>query len=389
MTKKTKLLILIPLLAAMLNGVGYLVAVNMRAKEPERAAGAGGPAAPVSTRGLSDDLTRTAAKPADDKEPTSADSAREEKALARRAAGLAALDAGDYGRALADFAEARSLAGDKAYVSELLRVTEDLAQRAQLARRAPLPRPAAPVRPLPPPPSHFANRTHVPERTIAKETPGALEASVPAPAQPAAPPTTGLLLVTTTPRGLLVQVDDVPVDLSPTRASLKLGSHHVAFFDGDRKVYETNVEVKAGSPTTLLRDLSAELAPPPVPAQTPFAKERVAEENASAAPAPAAQPVPATSARRAGTQSAGLAQSLPPPLAPQTGSLDITSPGLYGEIWINGRPRGFPPLHAEDLPVGRNRIGVRVNGVERRWAFVAVRPGLTTSVRLGRQEAVP
>jgi len=49
----------------------------------------------------------------------------------------------------------------------------------------------------------------------------------------------GLLLVTTTPRGLLVQVDDVPVDLTPTRASLRVGSHHVALFDGNRKIYET------------------------------------------------------------------------------------------------------------------------------------------------------
>jgi len=388
MTKKNKLLILIPLLAVALNGAGYLIAIKMRSKEPERTASTGVPPAGVSTKGLSEDLTAAAAKAKDDQEPKSAENAKEEKALARRAAGLAALDTGDYGRALADFAEARALAGEKAYVSELLRVTEDLAQRAQAARRAPPPRSApTPARPSPSPP-HFANRLHAPERTVAKETPLPVEPPAPVATQPVAP-TSGLLLVTTTPRGLLVQIDDVPVDLSPTRASLKLGAHHVAFFDGDRKVYETTVEVKAGSPTTLLRDLSAELTPAPSPTAVPFAKERVAEENASAAQASATQPAPATSPRRSGNATSAAAQALPPPLAPRTGTLDITSPGLYGEIWINGRPRGFPPLHAEDLPAGRTRIGVRVNGVEQRSAFVAVRPGLTTSVKLSRQEAIP
>jgi len=393
MTKKSKLLILIPLGAAVLNGGGYLVAVNLRSKGHERPGGtAAEPAVTSSMRLSSDDQTSTAGKGKDDKEAKSVDriKEKEERALARRAAGLAALDAGDYGRALADFAEARALAGDKAYVSELLRVTEDLAQRAQPIRRAPPSRPSPPARPAPPSPVHLASRGHASERVVAKEMPVPVESSVPAPA-PTAAPTSGLLLVTTTPRGLLVQVDDVPVDLTPTRASLKIGSHHVSFFDGDRKVYETNVEVKAGSPTTLLRDLSAELAPPlpSAPASAPFTKERVAEENASPVPVPTGQPGSTTPARRSRNQTAAAAQSVPPPLEPRTGSLDITSPGLYGEIWINGRPRGFPPLHAEDLPAGPTRIGVRVNGVEQRSAFVAVRPGLTISVKLNRRDVAP
>jgi hypothetical protein len=389
MTKKTKLLILIPLGAAILNGIGYLMAVNLRSKAPEHPGSAVAERV-MPARGLSADMTGTAGNATDDKELKSADRAKEEKALARRAAGLAALDAGDYGRALADFAEARALAGDKAYVSELLRVTEDLAQRAQVARRSPPPRPAASPRPAPAPSSRFASRVHTPERTVVKETPMQVEAPTPV-AAPTVAPTSGLLLVTTTPHGLLVQIDDVPIDLTPTRASLKLGSHHVAFFDGDRKVYETNVDVKSGSPTTLLRDLSAELSPaaPPAPAPTPFAKERITGEGASSAPGPVAQSSPAASPLRGRKLASAAVQAVPPPLAPQTGSLDITSPGLYGEIWIDGRPRGFPPLHAEDLPAGRARVGVRVNGVERRSAFVAVRPGLTTSVKLSRQEVVP
>jgi hypothetical protein len=181
-------------------------------------------------------------------------------------------------------------------------------------------------------------------------------------------------LVTTTPRGLLVQVDDVPVDLTPTRASLTIGSHRVALFDGHRKVYETNVDVKAGAPTTLLRDLSAAAAP--ATGSNALAAP-LAKEDVSRPASPGEGPAPVRLVQ------AAMASPPPPPTAAAlTGALEITSPGLYGEVWINGRRWGFPPLHADDLPPGPTRIGVRVNGVEERSATVAVRPGLTTSVRL-------
>jgi hypothetical protein len=387
MTKKTKLILLIPVGAVILNGLGYLVALNLKnANKTDGAANAASePAAPAA-------IGRVDRAP---EERSKEERIKEEKAMARRAAGMAALEAGDYERALADFAEARALAGDRAYVSELLRVTEDLAHRPPSARRPVV------VRAAPPPPPRPAGRFRIVERSAPRESAPPSEA--PPASAPAPAPTSGLLLVTTTPRGLLVQVDEVPVDLTPTRASLKIGPHHVALFDGDRKIYETNVDVKGGAPTTLLRDLSSEVAPPrvPAPAATAFAKEDGLRPAAATT---------TTTAARAGAVSARIAA--PPPTPPAaladrppsvaartparrpsssslpslTGGLEVTSPGLYGEIWINGRPWGFPPLQARDLPPGPTRVAVRVNGVEERTAVVSVKSGRTTTVELNRRQ---
>ena len=380
MSTRTKLIIVIPIIAIALNGLGYLVATKMRGSSqalPDARGNRLTAEAASDERAFKDNSAeRVVGQDRDEASQRSLGKGNEEKAVARRAAGLAELDRGDYNQALADFAEAQALAGDKAYVAELIRVTEDLARRAPVTRHGAPPPP--PPRSAPPAP-HFAAHTRPLVRPIAPRE------SLPTtqPPAPMPPLSSGLLLVTTTPHGLLVQVDDVPLDLTPTKASLRIGSHHVEFFDGDRKIFETNVDVKAGAPTTLLRDFSADVAhanPPPSPSTSPpaLAKEEMPPMASSASPAMAREsPAPAVIARR---------QAPPTEPAPTTGALDITSPGLYGEVWINGRPWGFSPVRARDLPAGPARIGVRVNGVEERSAVVAVRAGVTTAVRLRRRE---
>src|SRR5882672_6401105 len=125
MKKKTKLILLIPIGAVVLNGLGYILALNLKTANKTDAT-ASAASEPSVAMGKSD-------RPPEERSKD--DRIKEEKAMARRAAGMAALEAGDYERALADFAEARALAGDRAYVSELLRVTEDLAHRPPTARR--------------------------------------------------------------------------------------------------------------------------------------------------------------------------------------------------------------------------------------------------------------
>jgi hypothetical protein len=98
-------------------------------------------------------------------------------------------------------------------------------------------------------------------------------------------------------------------------------------------------------------------------------------------PAALADRPPSVSARTPARRASSLVSA--------TGGLEVTSPGLYGEIWINGRPWGFPPVQARDLPSGPTRVAVRVNGVEERSAIVAVKPGLTTAVQLNRREGIP
>ena len=72
-----------------------------------------------------------------------------------------------------------------------------------------------------------------------------------------------------------------------------------------------------------------------------------------------------------------------------TGALAISSPGLYGVVWVNGRPRGYPPVELSDMPPGPTKVEVRVNGVEKRSSTVVVKPGVTTSVNLRTAEPAP
>jgi hypothetical protein len=83
-----------------------------------------------------------------------------------------------------------------------------------------------------------------------------------------------------------------------------------------------------------------------------------------------------------------VASPPPAPAASGSGALSITSPGLYGVVWINGRARGYPPLEVRNVPVGPVKVEVRVNGVEKRASTVVVRPGSTTNVKLTAAESL-
>ena len=192
---------------------------------------------------------------------------------------------------------------------------------------------------------------------------------------PESPPA-GLLLVTSNPRGLLVQIDGSAADLTPMRASVKPGLHRVALFDSDRKLYETSVDINEGAAATVFKDLSAEVGGDSTRSAAAPAVVGVATKEEVSRPVAVSRPAPVTTA--AVVESA---VNRPAPVA-TVGSLDITSPGLYGMIWLNGRPLGFPPVQARDLPSGPVRIEVRVNGVEKRATTVVVQPGVTTSVKV-------
>ena len=163
------------------------------------------------------------------------------------------------------------------------------------------------------------------------------------------------------------------------RTKVKPGSHRVALFDGDRKVYEATVDVKDGGTATLVKDLPVEMAvemappretpPPPPPAPAPRAEaSRGPSLRACRRPRSGRGP-------RRGTAARLVARRIP-------ASLQITSPGLYGVVWINGRPRGYPPLEVGRC---RRRTGedrVRVNGIEKRTKTVVVAPGRSLNVDL-------
>jgi hypothetical protein len=378
MTKRT-LLISIPVVALVLNGLGYLIVTRLRAPShvvaPE--ANTARPAAPSAAGGALPD--GEGAPVVDDPK------AKEERAQARRAAGLVALEAGDYQKALINFTEAKVLIGDRAKVDELLQVTEDLRTHPPAPPKS---RAVAPAQAAAPPRS--TTRTSSPRRVAIREDAPAEVSPVASPAT-SPPPPSGLLIVTTTPRGILVQVDEAPIDITPMRTKVKPGSHRVALLDGDRKVYETTVDVKEGATATLLRDVSAErtteaprLAAPPPAAVSPPKEEapRVAAAPVPQKPPSTAMAAPARIVEVPDRTQSGRGSS-------ETGALEISSPGLYGVVWINGRPRGYPPLEVRELPAGSAKVEVRVNGVQRRSATVVVKPGISTAVSLRSQDTAP
>jgi hypothetical protein len=390
MTKR-KLIIWIPLAALLVNGLIYFIVSNVRSPPASVVTGGGGaarsPSGPTApgltheTRGDSKDKDRLA----DDKQDEQKSIEDEKTAFARRAIGLAALEAGDYEKALINFTEARALLGDKAQVGDLLRVTEELRTHPGSGPHRPKPTPPSAVVV----PARSATRAAPPRRVAAKEIVPPVEEKPAAEA-----PATGLLIVTTTPRGLLVQVDDSPVDLTPMRSRVSPGSHRVALLDGDRKVYESTFAVKEGATATVVKDLSAEI---------------VAERKPNSAPAamfqaqPATSPPPTSSGMAKKDEAPNpelvpVAQIEPAPRratrtsvfsGPSRGTLAISSPGLYGVVWVNGRPRGYPPVEVADMPAGPIKVEVRVNGVEKRASTVVVQPGVTTAVTLRSRASNP
>lgn len=300
---------------------------------------------------------------------------RDQLARARRAAGVAALEAGDYDRALINFTEAQALVGAAAKVEDLLKITEDLRTRAA-ARTDEGPRVDQPAKPM-----AFAKSAPTrPSSRLGAVTPARVVAAVNRPAE--ARPTealapiitgTGMLLVSTTPRGLLVQLDGAPMDLTPMRAPVKVGSHRVALFDGDRKVYDTTVDITEGNVAMVLKDLSIEVAPKEAARVEPKPVEVVARVEPKPSETPAA---------RAVEKPAPVA--VPEPVASAKSGVAISAPGVYGEVWLNGRPVGFAPVTVEDLKPGLVKIEVRVNGVVKRSTTALVEAGQIKPVRVIR-----
>ncbi|MBZ4373916.1 PEGA domain-containing protein [Corallococcus sp. AS-1-6] len=334
------------------NAGAYLMVRSRRAAPPE----------PVATRLP----TPTPAVAPPSSEPPPSEDANAGVIRALRASGLAALEDRDYGRAVAQFTEALKLLrpDDKdSDLTRLLGIATDLRSREQSKpAQAPTPREPAPGR--------------TPPRTRAAKLAAARAAreqqATPAAAQEEA--RGGLLLVTSTPPGLVVMVDGRAVDMTPARLTVSAGAHRVVLAQGDRRLYEETVEVDADSVRSLNRDLTAELTPPaPKPAVAPVAA--VVPASPPSAGTPVAAPRDPEPAKPPEPSVANAAVA-------QRGDLEVTSPGLYGEVWINGRPYGFPPISAQALPSGPAKVEVRVNGEVKRRMTVEVEPGRSTRVRV-------
>lgn len=339
------------------NAVAYVVVRGRRGTDTP-------PAPPTVT-----EAPRPAPAAAQAPAPAPQEDANAGLARARRASGLAALEDRDYDTAVTEFTEALRLRkDDKGDLVELLRIAADLRNREQTRTRGEDSRPSRE--------SATASRSEKKARAVRTASSRTQQPREEAPAASAEAPRNGLLLVTSTPPGLTVLVDGKAVDLTPARLPLRAGTYRVALAQGERRLTEETVELGEEDVRSLNRDLTAELAPPPA-RPAPAAPVQVA----APAPAPVSPPVvppaavtePVPARTPAPTSVAAVAAK---------GDLNVTSPSLYGEVWINNRPYGFPPVLAQGLPAGPARVEVRVNGVVKRKLTVEVEPGRSTPVRV-------
>ncbi len=184
-------------------------------------------------------------------------------------------------------------------------------------------------------------------------------------AKPAAPvvkeKTTGTLLVTSEPSGLMVEVDGERIDITPIHREVTAGAHRVAIFKKDRRIFDRRVNVAPGTLFSLDPDLRAklkELQPKPIKKPEPVVAAR-----------PAEQPKPIAAEKSQPPKE----KISPKPAKPVAfGELHIISPNVYGSVFINGQDRGYPPVVLKKIPVGKVIIEIRVDGAVRRTKAVRV-----------------
>lgn len=288
--------------------------------------------------------------------PSAADAPGSGVAHALRASGLAALDRGDYQRAIRDFTQVAKLSHESGDIPELLRITRELRDHARSAAPA---APQAPDSGADDPRRRLAH-SHAPEpkRVLHKpDRPTTVAAR--APPEPEAPDL-GMLVVTSTPPGAAVEVDGLRADVTPARLKLPWGWHRITLLQGKRRVFERRVRVS----DTAVASLNADLTVPREEAEPPVPEPEVATPPQVLASV--VQP-PASSAARDYVA---------------RGEVYVLSPEIYGDVFINGVHYGLPPLLAKDVPVGRATVEIRVHGLVRRSLVVQVSASMRQVARV-------
>lgn len=291
-------------------------------------------------------------------------------ALAQRALGLQALERNEFDAAVDAFQRAITAGNGAADLPELLRIAKELQAKAA----APVVAVAPPVAPTPPvdevDEAEADAETPDAPRQVAKKRPQrARPAPRPEPRPEPAPepvpeaPRPGLILVTSTPTGLMVSVDGRPADLTPARIELPAGGHSVTIRKGERVLHAREITLSAGGVSAVDFDATRALAE-----LEPKAAPKVEE-----APRPEPKPEPPKP-----KPAVAEADPLPPPApkperAVDVGEVEVVSPNVYGEVWVNGARVGFPPIVAKAVPVGSARIEIRVDGAVRKSKTVTVR----------------
>ena len=297
-----------------------------------------------------------------------------ELAEAHRRIGLKALADKDFARAREEFTEAIAQGGASSDLRELLKLAMELEDKkaaptvvakapetvAPPTAAAPPTAPSAPPAATPrPEPRRVARpepprKREEPKRVTTPQVETKPAAASEATAEVERAPTTGDLIVSSTPPKLPVRVDGLVVGQTPLRVPMSVGPHQVVIMQNDRVIHSETVNVRANDPSVINVDA-------PVVASAPVT------------PTPA--PLPAVTPPAAATPAAA------PPVVTTFGELEIASPNVLGEVYVNGVAKGWPPIVVKNVPSGKARIEIRVDGTARRSKVVNVPASKRTSVR--------
>lgn len=314
--------------------------------------------------------------------------ANAEKFRVYRAAGLSALEKGNWNDAVEQFTQALRVGKADSDIMELLKMAKEFQSKTPSAAPAAQPTAVA-AAPAPEP---------EPEPVDPKKPGGAKKPAPKPAARPVASaakptdktektdeaPVPAMLLITSIPTGLVIEVDGVRKDLTPAKVQVPAGSHSVTLWKGDNRLFQKMVSAEPGQVMIVDADVSAQLAPA-TPAVPEREKEPVAAAPAPerprpepvAAVAPAPTPAPTTGPAAGGTTAAPAVPSGKP-----TGELQIISLNVYGEVFVNGKSVGFPPVVAKNLPAESTKIEIKVDGAVRRSRTVDVVAGKRTMVKI-------
>lgn len=316
--------------------------------------------------------TVTPREPADPIEAVRAEQFRN-----HRSAGLTALEKSQYDLAVSEFTAALRVGRADSDIVQLLTMAQEFKAKqpstpaVAVVAPAPLvavpvaeaPRSAAPaaVRPSAPAPSRTAAVRRDPPRPAPRPSLAAVE---PAPA-PAPQPAT--LVITSTPSGLTVDIDGARRDTTPFKVVVTPGSHSLTLWRNDKRLMLKTVKAEAGQIQSVEFE---EEHTAPVEPQEP--------EPVAAVTAPAPAPVTAAAV---GGETTRPAPSASAPVG-ATGELLIQSLNVYGEVFVNDKSYGYPPVVAKGLPASAQNIEVRVDGTVKRRRTVEVVANQRTTVRI-------
>ena len=311
--------------------------------------------------------------------------AREDMALLRahRALAVDAIETGDYDAAVKTLTEIVRSGRGVGDEPELLRIAKDLQEKhtqksgstAVALREKAAPEPAPP----PPPekekkPEPVAEKEKEPARkpdpkhAKPSKPPAREERKVasakPVPVIPDREPDNGQVLVMSVPSALSAEVDGQPAGNTPTRYSTTPGAHTVTLFKGNQKVAERTVMVSENSVATVDFDVRDQLQPPPS-----VAMKELEKKDAALAPDPEKEKAEAEKLAR--TEPAPAATT-PASAAAGTGEVMVPPVSLAGNVYINGRSYGPPPVLARDIPAGTATVELRVGDAVKRSKVVAV-----------------